>query len=87
MQIDSVLTAIGLVIAVAAIYVPVRRQIHNDKVAAQTAAKKELNEAVAQAVKDKTDPLVAQLQERTTERNYWRERADDLQDQLNQKKA
>lgn len=86
MQVDSVLTAISLVIAAAAVFFPLRRQIHNEKVASEAAARKEQEDAVQQAVKERCDPLVAQLVQRTEEMEFWRDRAMKLQDDANQRK-
>lgn len=85
MQTDSILAALAIVVTVVLFYVGLRRQIRNEKATALRLAVEDQKRAVDEAVRKATDPLVAQLTERTTERDYHRARADDLQDQLNRR--
>lgn len=87
MDLGSLLALLAIVVSVVTFAITTRRSIRKDREAALDAAAKAQKVAIADAVKAATDPLVAQLTERTRERDYLRERCDDLQDQLNRRPA
>lgn len=90
MNVDSVLTALGVLIAAIGLGTGARRSIRKDKLDQATRNQ----EATDKAVRDAIEPIARDLSEMTDQRNDWRDQArkkDDrinqLQDQINNRQA